>query len=66
MKVHRNLLWLRGVPELLDELLADRTMATLLRARPTPGLCGFAQRDHERLVRQLEKLGQAPRERGTW
>ena len=66
MKIHRNLLWLRGTPTLLDELLADRTLSRLVKARPAPELCAFLRSDHQQLIRRLEKLGHVPREHGRW
>jgi hypothetical protein len=66
MKVHRNLLWLRGSPELVDELLADKVLAKLVIARPEPGICAVRPQDHERLLVRLEKLGHTPQETGRW
>lgn len=66
MKIHRNLLWLRGNLEIIELLLADRTLAPLVQSRPAPEIIAFRSKDHQRLVARLEKLGYTPRERGRW
>lgn len=66
VKIHRNLLWLKGDPGLLDQLLADRTLAALAVARPAPNVCAFLREHHQRLVTRLGKLGQAPKVEGKW
>ncbi len=66
MKIHRNLLWLRAEPSLLDELLVDRTLARLVVVRPAPEVCAVRQADHQRLSDRLEALGTTPKKRGRW
>jgi len=60
MKVHRNLLWLRGEPALLDQIFADKTTGKLLVARPTPELCAVRVAARQQLLNRLERLGQVP------
>jgi len=66
MKIHRNLLWLHGEPDVLDRLLTDKRLACLVICRPAPEVCAVRRAHHQRLVDRLEALGQSPRERGQW
>lgn len=65
MKIHHNLVLLRGPVELLSELTRDKGMARLIVAQPAGDVCLVRRRDHQRLRARLEKLGHTPLERGT-
>lgn len=61
---HRNLMWLRADPLLLDQIFADKTSARLLAARPSPELCAVRPEFHRQLLARLERLGHTPEETG--
>lgn len=62
MKVHRNLVWIRAEPELMDRLAADPRLSIFIQVRISPGLAGILAPAQEAVVARLEQLGLAPRE----
>jgi len=60
-RLHRGLVWLAGDPAELELLAADAQLAALVRARPHPGLLGFAEGAADRVTARLAKLGTVPR-----
>ena len=64
MKIHRNLVWIRTAPELLDRLMADPKLAPLIAVRLTPELAAVHASARVAVVARLDKLGLAPRETG--
>lgn len=64
MKVHRNLVWIRARPELMDRLVADPKLSVFIAVRLTPELAAIFAPARATVVARLEKLGLAPRETG--
>jgi hypothetical protein len=66
MKVHRNLLWLRARPELIEQLVADKVLYSYVYLRLAPDLFAIKRSHHQQVIARLEKLGLTPREVGQW
>jgi hypothetical protein len=66
MKVHRNLLWVRARPELIELLAADKVLYPYIYLRIAPDLIAIKRPHHQQVIARLEKLGYTPREVGQW
>ena len=64
MKLHRNLVWIRARPELLDRLVADPKLSPLIAVRLTQELAAVKASARTTVMERLLKLGLVPRETG--
>ncbi|GMV43516.1 MAG: hypothetical protein AMXMBFR64_52320 [Myxococcales bacterium] len=66
MKIHRNLLWFRAEPTVMEQLLSDPAIARLVVARPAEDTAGVRREGYHELLSRLGKLGHVPKEVGRW
>ena len=59
--VHTGFVWITVEEALLARVEGDRDLAKYLVARPAPGVLGCREKDRDRVLARLAKLGIPPR-----
>ncbi len=66
MKIHKNLLWVQGKPELVEQLLKDRVLSRLIVAKPSSEVFAVQYNDYQKFKNRLKIMDQHPQEIGEW
>ena len=66
MKIHKNLLWVQGKPELINQMLKDRMLSRLIVAKPSSEVFAVQYDDYQKFKNRLKTMEQYPQEIGEW